>query len=302
MGTRTRELGPPRLRGDVCPAYTTAHGACYQGDCRDLLAALPPESVQLVFTSPPFPLRRQKAYGNVSADRYIDWLMPMAAQIRRVLRHDGSFVMELGGGWNEGRPTRSLMPYALVLELGSMFHLCQEFYWWNTRAIPSPAEWVCKHRMRVKAAATCFWWFGKAVHPFADTWAILKPYARTGRHFASGKHPSGHAINGATWQRDNGGAIPPNVFAFAGLDANDPHHRGCRAAGLTIHPARMPPELPEFFVRFLTRPGDVVCDPFGGSNTTGQVAEQLGRRWLSFEVREEYVTSSRLRFSGRCRI
>jgi len=278
------------------PAYTTPHGRAYCADALELLPTMPRDSVNLVFTSPPFPLRRQKAYGNVAASEYIAWLMPVAEQIHRVLRPDGSFVMELGAAWNPGSATRSLMPYALVLELGKLFHLCQDCYWHNTRAIPSPMEWVCKRKTRLKAAVTWLWWWGKSADPSADNARVLKPYARTGRHFRSGKRPSGHDLNPSTWQPDNGGAIPSNIFALAGLDANDEYLKRCRAAGRVVHPARMPPALPDFFIRFLTHPGDLVLDPFAGSNTTGQVAEQLGRRWLSIEKQREYVKASKLRF------
>ena len=93
---------------DVKPAYTTRWGRAYRGDALELLPRLPAESVALVITSPPFALRRKKAYGNVSADEYIEWFWPFAQQIHRVLRPDGSFVLELGGAWNPGIGTRSL--------------------------------------------------------------------------------------------------------------------------------------------------------------------------------------------------
>lgn len=293
---KTKRGLPARLLG-VSAAYTTGPGACYLGDCRELLAQLPSESVQLVFTSPPFALRRQKLYGNVPADRYLEWFLPIAEQVRRVLRHDGSFVMELGGAWNEGEPTRSLMPAALMLQLGARFCLCQDFYWHKTRALPSPTEWVCKRRLRCKEAVTQLWWWAKTPEPWCDQRAVLTPYARPLRGFRRMvQHPSGHLIEEGSFRGDNGGAIPPNVFILPGVDGRDPYAARCRNAGLPVHPARMRAELPEFFVRFLTRPDDLVLDPFAGSNTTGQVAESLGRRWLAFELRKDYVAGSRLRF------
>src|SRR5262245_44318963 len=122
------------------PAYSTAWGQAFQGDALDMLRAVADGSVHLVLTSPPFALRPQKAYGNVTADEYIDWFWPIAVQIHRVLRNDGSFVMELGGAWNPGSGTRSLFPYELLLRLGKMFHLAQDFYWHNPSRLPSPAE------------------------------------------------------------------------------------------------------------------------------------------------------------------
>ena len=277
------------------PAYTSRSGRAYHGDAREVLKQIPSCSVSLVCTSPPFPLQRAKAYGNVTADAYIDWLMPIAEEVQRILRPEGSFVMELGGGWNPGNGTRCLMNYALILRLGSLFHLAQEYYWTNTRALPAPAEWVCKERVRCKESVTPIYWFSKSVHPYADNRAVVTPYARPIGSFRPGPHPSGHNLTAETWQTDNGGAIPPNFFAVPGVSSDD-YVRRCRAAELVVHPARQPAEIPDFFVRMLTRPNQLVLDPFAGSNTTGRVAEDLGRRWVSIEILEEYVAASRLRF------
>jgi site-specific DNA-methyltransferase (cytosine-N4-specific) len=280
------------------PAYVSQSGRAYLGDARSLLPSIPTGSVSLCCTSPPFPLRRQKAYGNVTAEDYIDWFMPLAEEIQRVLRPEGSFVVELGGAWNAGNGTRSLMSYALVLRLGSLFHLAQEYYWTNTRALPGPVEWVCKQRVRVKESVTPIYWFSKSIHPYADNRAVVTPYAREVGTVRNGTHPSGHKINGETWHADNGGAIPPNFFAVPGV-ACDNYMRQCRLADQVVHPARQPPEIPDFFVRMLTRPNQLVLDPFAGSNTTGRVAEDLGRRWVSIEIQPDYVEASKLRFSDQ---
>jgi len=105
-------------KGRITPAYTTRLGRAYQA-MRPRSETLRDDSVSLVFTSPPFALRRQKAYGNVSADEYIEWFWPIVEQIQRILRPDGSFVMELGGAWNRGSGTRSLFPYELLVKLAS---------------------------------------------------------------------------------------------------------------------------------------------------------------------------------------
>jgi site-specific DNA-methyltransferase (cytosine-N4-specific) len=107
--------------------------------------------------------------------------------------------------------------------------------------------------------------------------------------------PSQHEI-GPHFQRDNGGAIPPNLLEIPNTRSNDEYLHRCRAAGLPIHPARFPPGVPEFFVRFLTQPGQTVLDPFAGSNVTGQVAEGLQRRWIAVELNGDYVAGSMLRF------
>jgi DNA modification methylase len=282
------------------PAYTTSHGRAYHADARELLAQVPDDSVALVMTSPPFPLRRQKAYGNVSAGEYVEWFWPFAEQIHRILRADGSFVLDLGGAWNPGMGTRSLFPYELVLRLAKLFHLAQEFYWYNPSKLPTPAEWVTIRRTRVKDAVTILWWLSKTENPQADNRRVLKPYSPSMQRLLKNGYdvamrPSQHEIS-PHFRRDNGGAIPPNLLSVPNTRSNDPYIRACRAAGLPIHPARFVPAVPDFFIRFLTEAGQLVLDPFAGSNVTGQVAEQLGRSWVSIELNPDYVAGSRLRF------
>ncbi len=286
----------------LTPAYGTRLGKAYKGDAFTVLPTLADESVALVFTSPPFALRRQKAYGNVSAAEYVDWFWPLAEQIHRVLRTDGSFVMELGGAWNPGSGTRSLFPYELLLRLGKLFHLAQDFYWHNPSRLPSPAEWVTIRRTRVKEAVTSIWWLSKSTEPRADNRRVLVPYSKSMKRllkdgYKSALRPSQHEI-GPHFQRDNGGAIPPNLLTVPNTRSYDEYLFRCRAAGLPIHPARFPPELPDFFIRFLTDEGQTVLDPFAGSNVTGQVAEALGRKWIAIEVNGDYVAGSKLRFAA----
>jgi site-specific DNA-methyltransferase (cytosine-N4-specific) len=284
------------------PSYTTPLGRCYRADALDLLRELPDDSVALVLTSPPFALRRQKAYGNVAASEYVEWFWPFAEEIYRVLRPDGSFVLDLGGTWNRGSGTRSLYQYELVLRLTRLFHLAQEFYWYNPSKLPTPAEWVTIQRTRVKDAVTTLWWLSKTVTPRADNRRVLRPYSRSMHRllrdgYQTAQRPSQHAISDK-FRRDNGGAIPPNLLQVPNTRSQDTYLRRCRAAGLPIHPARFPHGVPEFFVRFLTEPGQLVVDPFAGSNVTGQVAERLERRWIAVEINADYVAGSRLRFDA----
>lgn len=282
------------------PAYRTDLGSCYHGDSLEVLREVPAESVALVMTSPPFALRRKKAYGNVTANEYVEWFWPFAQQIHRILKADGSFVLDLGGGWNPGSGTRSLYPYHLIIRLCEIFHLAQDFYWYNPSKLPSPAEWVTIRRTRVKDAVTMLWWLSKTTEPQADNRRVLKPYSKSMKRllkdgYQTAMRPSQHDI-GPNFQRDNGGAIPPNLLSIPNTRSNDNYIRQCRAQKLPVHPARFVPQVPEFFVQFLTQPGQTVLDPFAGSNVTGMVAEQLGRKWVGIELNADYVAGSRLRF------
>lgn len=286
----------------IAPVYTTRWGRAFHGDALDVLRRQPAKSVSLVMTSPPFALKRQKAYGNVAPTEYVEWFLQFAEEIHRILKPDGSFVFELGGAWNPGLGTRSLYPYELILRLCKIFHLAQEFYWYNPSRLPTPAEWVTIRRTRVKDAVNVVWWLSKTESPNADNRRVLRPYSPSMRRllkdgYKVARRPSQHDIS-PHFQRDNGGAIPPNLLEIPNTRSSDDYFRHCREAGLAIHPARFPLALPEFFIRFLTEPRQLVLDPFAGSNVTGQAAEQLERRWISVEINEEYVAGSRYRFAA----
>jgi DNA modification methylase len=290
------------LAGGPEPTYKTSHGAAYVGDALDLLRALPEKSINLVLTSPPFALQRKKDYGNEPADGYVAWFMRFAWEMKRVLRDDGSLVIDIGGAWTKGQPVRSIYHFellvALVRQLG--FSLAEEFFWWNTAKLPSPAEWVTVRRIRVKDAVNCVWWLSPTGRPKADNRRVLKPYSPSmvtllENGYKAKLRPSGHDIS-EKFSRRHEGAIPPNLLQIANTDSNSRYQRLCRESGMKVHPARFPVALPMFFVKFLTDAGDIVCDPFAGSNVTGEAAEALGRRWLAFDLVEEYVQGSRFRF------
>ena len=286
----------------AAPAYSTRRGAVYQGDSLNLLRAMPDDSVNLVVTSPPYALEFKKEYGNEPQARYVEWFRPFAKEVRRVLRTDGSFVVNIGGAWQKGHPTRSLYHFHLLLDLVDNvgFFLAQEIYWHNPAKMPTPAEWVNVQRIRVKDSVEPCWWLSKTERPKASNTNVLVPYSDDmlrliDRGFRAKKRPSGHLAK-ATWRKDLGGAIPGNVLTMGNNDSNGRYIAMLTERGLKVHPARFPVQLPEWFIRFLTDPGDVVLDIFGGSMTTGWAAERLNRAWLGFELSAEYVEASRLRF------
>lgn len=284
------------------PYYSTVLGTAYLGDALELLQYLEKESINLIVTSPPFALKRKKEYGNVDPHEYVDWFLPFAKEFWRVLKEDGSFVLHIGGSWTAGVPTKSLYHFELLVRLCKEvgFHLAQDFYWFNPARLPSPAEWVNVRRIRVKDAVDPIWWLSKSPFPKADNRKVLKPYSRSmeellQRGYQPKLRPSGHQIS-PKFQQNRGGAIPPNLLTIANTESNSHYLRACREAGLKPHPARYPIALPEFFIRFLTDKSDVVLDPFAGSNVTGEAAERLNRRWLAFEISEEYLKGSKFRF------
>ncbi len=283
------------------PFQETPLGKAYLADSLQFLPSLPDASVNLVITSPPYALYFKKEYGNADQGEYVEWILPFAEQIKRVLRNDGSFVLDIGGAWTPGLPTRSLYHFEVLIALCRRvgFHLAQEFYWYNPAKLPSPAEWVNVRKIRVKDAVECIWWLSKSPNPKANNQNVLQEYSPDMRRllqrgYRAKKRPSGHVITKKF--RDNGGSIPANVIICGNNDANGHYLERCKAEGVQPHPARFPIQLPEFFLRFLTGPGDLVLDPFAGSNTTGQACEELGRRWIAVECEQSYLESSRFRF------
>lgn len=316
--------------------YETDLGAAFCGDSLRVLKSRPFEAhkgkVQLAFTSPPFPLNNKKSYGNLTGEDYIRWFASFAPILRDMVSDDGSIVIEIGNAWMPGEPVMStdvLKAFLRFLERGNL-HLCQEFIWYNPARLPSPVEWVNKERVRVKDAFTRIWWMSPTTRPKADNRKVLREYSpsmkrliETGKYNA-GPRPSEHNIGEKSFATNNNGAIPPNVGggeAIPSLDSmvtpkgfseyleqttnllkaantlsSDGYRKFCVERDVPVHPARMPATLVEFFVKFLTDEGDTVLDPFGGSNTTGAKAEELGRRWLSVEADWTYASHSIGRF------
>lgn len=286
-------------------AFRTRHGEAIVGDSMDVLRDLPPDSVDLVVTSPPFALLRQKEYGNLDQGAYVDWLLGFAPLVRRALKETGSYVIDLGGAYQRGVPVRSLYQFRVLLrhvdECG--FHLAEEFYWHNPSKLPSPIEWVNKRKMRAKDSVNTLWWLSKTEWPKANVSNVLAPYsdrmkkllADPDGFYTPKQRPSGHDI-GRSFAKDNGGSIPPNLLQFPNTESNGNYIRLCKLFNVQPHPARFPRALPEFFIRFLTDTGDTVVDIFGGSGTTGEVCEQLGRTWRTIDLDAPYVRASVFRF------
>ncbi|MGH7870432.1 MAG: DNA methyltransferase, partial [Candidatus Dormibacteraceae bacterium] len=192
--------------------------------------------------------------------------------------------------------------------------LCQHIICHNPARLPTPAQWVTVERSRLKDSFTHVWWMAAQPRTKADNRKVLTPYGarmndllRRGSYNA-GMRPSGHRISKTGFLTNHGGAIAPSMIDVEGPGApssvlrfsNTAWEAGyveyCKTQQLEPHPARMRPALAAFFIEFLTDPGDLVLDPFAGSNTTGAVAERIKRRWLSVEANRTYAEGSKGRF------
>lgn len=308
VAEKTRSVTVPPTDSPSDVGYRTSLGVMYVCKIEEFLAS--PEGqaikgkVQLILTSPPFPLNRKKKYGNRQGDEFIEWLAGLAVPLRKLLKRNGSLVLEMGNAWEPGKPvmsTLSLRSLLKFLESGKL-NLCQQFVCHNPARLPTPAQWVNVERIRAKDTYTHVWWMAPSERPKASNKNVLTEYSdsmrellRTQRYNA-GKRPSGHNIGEKSFLTDNGGAIPSNVLTFSNTSSSDGYREYCKKTLLEVHPARMPTGLADFFIRMLTDPGDVVLDPFAGSNTTGAAAQALQRKWIAIEPFKPYAMGSKGRF------
>ena len=308
--------------------HETKLGSYYIGRCEELLRCKEFDhlkgKVQLILTSPPFPLNKKKTYGNLQKNEYRAWFKSLATLFSEMLCDDGSIVVEMGNAWEDGRPIQSLLHLQSLLDFvedsNAGLRLCQQFIAYNPSRLPSPASWVTIERTRVTDSYTNLWWMAKCDNPKADNKKVLRPYSRSMRallkrqDYNAGERPSGHKISDSSFLVDNGGSIShnfleiepldlnrtvrlPNVFGIGNTSSNDYYLRECRRLGVMPHPARMAVGLAAYFVQFLTDERDLVLDPFAGSNTTGYVAERLGRKWISIDSMSEFAGQSIIRLS-----
>jgi site-specific DNA-methyltransferase (cytosine-N4-specific) len=303
-------------------AYRTPRGRMLIGRIENVLGSQTLSALRgktnLIFTSPPFPLVRKKRYGNETGQSYIRWLETLAPRLCEMLAPDGSIVLEIGNSWEPGVPVMSTLGLEALLAFkrAGGLNLAQHVICHNPARLPSPAQWVNVNRERLKDSFTHVWWMSRAKHPKADNRDVLLPYSQhmkgllKSRKYNAGVRPSGHVISKAGFLTNHGGAISPNVIAlngsagslpdsllkFSGTSADAKYREYCAKWGYEAHPARMQVGLASFFIQFLTDPGDIVFDPFGGSNTTGYAAEMLRRKWVSVEASKEYARGSKGRF------
>lgn len=299
---------PPKSSESSKDGYQTSLGIMLCEKIEDALEEPPllisKGKVNLLFTSPPFPLTTKKKYGNRTGEEYLEWMATLAPKLADLLAPDGSIVIEIGNSWLPGSPVMSTLPVETLLKFlkSANLHLCQQFICHNPARIPGPAQWVNIERIRVKDSFTHVWWMARTERPKANNRNVLNDYTPAmerllkKRHYNTGRRPSGHVLREGKFFQDNGGAIPPSVLSFSNTAWNRGYLAHCKKHQLKPHPARMASGLASFFIRFLTNEDDLVVDPFAGSNTTGAIAEDLRRRWIAVEPVSDYVRGSLGRF------
>ena len=281
-------------------------GEIWCGDSLARMKRMREQTIDLCFTSPPFPLQRKKSYGNSVSTTYEDWLIEFIREIKRLLKPSGSLVLDLGCCWEKGMAVRNLYDMRIALRIAEDLGMpmAQEFYWWNPSRLPTPAQWVTIEKIRLKDSVNKLMWFGKTETPYSNNQNVLVPYSepmekllKKGVH-SNHERPSGHQPSDALLKR-NRGAIAGNLMTLSNTNAADPYLKYCREHKLKPHPARCPYELPEFFIKFLTKEGDKILDPFGGSCTTGYAAHRQDRKWVCIDQDPKFLATFKGHFGSR---
>lgn len=264
----------------------------YFGDCKEILKTLPENSVDLIFTSPPYADQRKTTYGGVTPDEYVEWFLPIGRELFRVLKPDGTFVLNIKEKVVDGE--RSLYVYELIAALRKMgWRWTEEFIWHKKNSYPG--KWPNRFRDAWERLLQFnkqkkFNMYQEAVRVPVGDWAKsrLKNLSETDLVRDNSKVGSGFGKNISNWlERD--WAYPNNVLHLA------------TECGNKNHSAAFPEALPEWFIKLFTQEGDAVLDPFMGSGTTAAVAQRLERRAVGIEIQAEYFEYAQKRLQNQAR-
>lgn len=281
------------------------------GDCEAIMKEMPARSVDLVVTSPPY--ADQRDYGNSTAsidpEQYVAWFLPKAKQIYRILKTDGSFVLNINDKVVDGY--QHLYVFELVVKLCKEvgFHLVRDYIWYNPATPPNVYSRGGYGRTK-KSHEYCFW-FAKGKNWTFNLDPIRKPYSKDMQKYLEGKgkgnrnqniRPSTHNFDCEKVWSNNGGSDPGSVIELANTSSNDMFIKLCKEKGIA-HPARFPEKLAEFFVLSGSEEGDIVLDPFSGSGTTAAVAAKHWRQWIGIDISADYceLAKSRLQHEQAAR-
>jgi len=249
------------------------------GDCREVLAELPADSVDLVITSPPYADQRVKTYGGIHPDRYVDWFKPIAVELKRTLKPTGSFVLNIKERVVDGE--RHTYVLELILMMRRMGWRWVEEYCWHKKNC-HPGKWPNRFR---DAWERCLQ-FTKSPNFKMNQEEVMVPVGE----WSKGRLKNLSETDLVRDESDTGSGFGKNVSNWVGRDLVYPTNvlHLATVCNNRNHSAAFPEELPAWFIRLFTDPGDVVLDPFAGVGTTALAAKRLDRRYIGIEIKEEY--------------
>lgn len=294
-------------RGKVILIYSLDDGLAFLAHAEEAAGAIAPDSLSLIMTSPPYPVVNRE-YGRFSVPEWLDWMGGLVGLWRDLLREDGTLAVNLGDVFVPGTPT--LSPYVERFTLDTLdrhgMHLASRLVWASNNKLPA-LEWCVRRGAVLRNAVEHVLLFSKSAMPSWDNRRVPRePYVhRSAAQIASdarrtnARRPGGYDINEAAFSRTGEGRIASNLIVSGGVGGGGIYAKRCREAGFPLHPARFPEEVPRRVIQLTTAPGQTVYDPMAGSNTTGKVALDLGRRFISSEPVLEYAQGSAFRFDHR---
>ena len=251
----------------------------FLGDSKTVLIKILDNSVDLIFTSPPYADQRKNTYGGIHPDKYVDWFLPISYQLLRVLKPTGSFVLNIKERVINGQ--RSTYVMELILAMRKQGWLWTEEYIWHKKNC-YPGKWTNRFRdswerlLHFNKDKKFTMYQEEVMVPMGD-WAKtrLKNLSNTDKNRDESKVGSGFGKKISNWvERDK--AFPTNVLHLA-TECNNKNHS-----------AAFPEALPEWFIKLFTKEGDTVLDPFMGSGTTNFVANRMKRHSIGIEIKKEY--------------
>lgn len=250
------------------------------GDCEKVLQDFPDNSIDLIFTSPPYADQRAKTYGGIKPDEYVNWFLPKSAQFKRVLKPTGTFILNIKERVVDGE--RHTYVLDLILKMREQGWLWTEEFIWHKKN-SYPGKWPNRFRDNWERLIQFnkkknFSMYQETVMVPVGDWAKdrLSKLSDTDKIRDESKAGSGFGKNVSNWIGRNM-VYPTNVLHMA------------TETGNKNHSAVFPSDLPEWFIKLFTKPGDIVLDPFVGSGTTAFSALQLGRHFVGIDINAEYI-------------
>ncbi|GHE72860.1 hypothetical protein GCM10019059_35560 [Camelimonas fluminis] len=294
-------------RGSIVLVYALENGMAVWSHAEDAATVIEPRSVSLIFLSPPYPGVRRH-YGSIQVPEWLDWMKRLTLLWKDLLADNGTLAINLMDRFEPGTPSYS--PYIERFTLSAIddagLHLAGRQFWHSPTKLGN-IQWTVKERHQPKNTVEQILLFSKTKRPAWDIRGLPPtPYAK--RSDAQLQRddtrlntvrPSGYDLNPAAFARRSTGSLPGNLIVAGGASGSDKYSRRCREAGLPAHPARFPAEVPRRIIGLTTLEGQTVYDPMAGSNTTGQVALEMDRRFIASEPMLDYLKGSAFRFDHR---
>jgi site-specific DNA-methyltransferase (adenine-specific) len=251
----------------------------YLGDCKEELKKISDNSVDLIFTSPPYTDQRKNTYGGIRPDKYVEWFLPVTKELRRVLKPTGTFILNIKEKVISGE--RGTYVMELIIEMRKQGWLWTEEFIWHKKN-SYPGKWPNRFRdgwerlLQFNKEKKFNMYQDEVMVPTGE-WAKtrLKKLSNTDKIRDISKVGSGFGKNISNWiNREK--AYPTNVLHLA-TECNNKNHS-----------AAFPEELPKWFIKLFTKENDIVLDPFMGSGTTNIVANKMRRNSIGIEIVPEY--------------